>query len=261
MNRLTASLSPCVWLVMCGGTLSLVAAPPEEGLSRLRVSKDKISFDPKTVEVGDYSSFEGNWEVHAKILNREGDKCVIEHITVAPRLVSESLHRIEVPVDAGPLTFGLDSDDGRLTSLPKGARMTYTRRYAYKDGRKQFGDARALVPGTDEWVEFSGGEPQNKKVKPRKGDTVQFSYSIFNSDKFDNPLESAHSGTQEFEVGSDKMWPWLVLAMEDMTLGDSRRVQVPVKVAEGATKWLLKPEQSKTIYAEIRLMFVERAKR
>jgi AcrR family transcriptional regulator len=52
---------------------------------------------------------------------------------------------------------------------------------------------------------------------------------------------------------------WLVY--QGMSVGDERSVQVPVKAAAGATKWLTEPEKSKTIYASIRLVSVERAKK
>ena len=46
---------------------------------------------------------------------------------------------------------------------------------------------------------------------------------------------------------------------EDMTVGDSRQVTVPVKVTEGAKKWLPDPDGVKTLYVEIRLVSLERA--
>ena len=91
---------------------------------------------------------------------------------------------------------------------------------------------------------------------------MKFRYMVYDSPKFDKHLLTGDFTQKvEFEVGSDKVWPWLMLAMEDITVGDSRKVQVPVKVADGATKWLLKPEESKTLFAEIRLVSIERAKK
>jgi hypothetical protein len=46
-----------------------------------------------------------------------------------------------------------------------------------------------------------------------------------------------------------------------MAVGDERSVQVPLKAAAGAVHWLKEQEQSKTLYARVRLESAERAKK
>ena len=159
-------------------------------------------------------------------MSRKGDKCMFEHSSVGC---------------------------GGVGSIPKTARVIYS--------RIDFSGVRVLVPGSDEFVEFTIGSPRSEMYS-QKGDKIQFRYMVFDSPKFDKHLVTADFTRRvEFEAGSDKVWPWLVLATEEMSVGDERSVQVPVKVAAGTTKWLTEPEKSKMIYASIRLMSVERAKK
>jgi hypothetical protein len=241
----------CLCLALCS-SLSLAADPIKEKLPPLNVSKDKISFDPKTVEVGAVGHLLRLEEVRVTILSRKDDKCVFEYYSVGCGGVVY-IEQIEVPVDAGLVAVEMPMAGVATKSFPKKARMIYS--------RAMFSGVRALVPGTDEYVEFSMGTPVSE-MYPQKGDKLKFRYMVYDSAKFDKHLATADFTQKvEFEAGSDKVWPWLVLAMEEMSVGDRRQVQVPVKVADGATKWLLKPEQSKTLYAEIRLVSIERAKK
>lgn len=251
MSRRIAFVPVCVWLAVCAATCR-AADPPKEKLPPLNVAKDKITFDPKTAEVGTRGSIGGLIEVRVTILSRKDDKCVFEYYSVGCGGV-DTVHRIEVPTDAGSITVETSTGSKPLAEqFPKG-RVLYS--------RTMFSGVRALVPGTDEYVEFSLGSPVSE-MYPQKGDKVKFRYMVFDSAKFDKHLQTGDFTQKvEFEVGSDKVWPWLVLAMEEMSVGDTRRVQVPVKVADGATKWLLKPEESKTLFAEIRLVSIERAKK
>lgn len=251
MSRPIAIAPVCVLLAVWAGT-SVAADPPAEKLPLLNVAKDKISFDPKTAEVGGRGHLLSLDEARVTILSRKDDKCVFEYYSVGCGGVG-SLSRIEVPTDAGPVAYEMTKDGGIKESVPKSARVTYS--------RTMFSGVRALVPGTDEYVEFTLGSPVSE-MYPQKGDKVKFRYMVFDSAKFDKHLLTGDFTQKvEFEVGSEKVWPWLVLAMEEMTVGDTRKVQVPVKVADGATKWLLKPEESKTLFAEIRLVSIERAKK
>ncbi|VTR97039.1 fk506 binding-like protein : : FKBP_C [Gemmata massiliana] len=251
MSRPIAIVPMFVWL-LCGGTPTTVADPPKEKLPPLNVAKDKISFDPKTAEVGTGGSIGGLITVRVKILSRKDDKCVFEYYSDGCGGVS-TVYRIEVPTDAGQITVDVATGSKTLAELFPKWRVLYS--------RNTFSGVRAIVPGTDEYVKFTLGPPVSE-MYPQKGDKVKFRYMVFDSAKFDKHLLTGDfTQKMEFEVGSEKVWPWLVLAMDEMTVGDTRRVQVPVKVADGATKWLLKPEESKTLFAEIRLVSIERAKK
>ena len=244
-------LGVCIGLALWGSP-SRAADPSEEKLPPLNVSKQKISFDPKTAVVGAVGQLLGLEEVRVEILSRTGDKCLFEYYSVGCGGVA-NVERIEVPVDAGLVVVEWPKEGGTTKSFPKTARVIYS--------RISFSRVRALVPGTDEFVEFTTGSPVSEMF-PQKGDKLKFRYMVFDSPKFDKHLLTGDFTQKvEFEMGSDKVWPWLVLAMEEMTVGDMRRVQVPVKVADGATKWLSEPGKSKTLFAEIRLVSIERAKK
>jgi hypothetical protein len=253
----------CMGLAFCGSP-SLAADPPKEKVLRLNVSTHKISFDPKTVEAGDEGYINNGYDkVRVVILSRTADKCVFDYcyrINVGEFAseVEQPPIRYEVPIDAGVVSFASPKPGGTLEpSFPKSTRMLYAR----NESGKGYSVVRALVPGTDEYMDFTIYESENKVI-PQKGDKIKFSYQVFDSKKFETKLATADlTQLVEFEMGSDQVWPWLVLAIEGMAVGDERSVQVPLKAAAGAVHWLKEQEQSKTLYARVRLESAERAKK
>jgi hypothetical protein len=241
----------CIGFVWCGHS-SFAADPPEAKLPPLNVSKQEISFDPKTAEVGATGQILGLMEVRVRILSRQGEKCLIEYFEVGCG-GGGTLERIEIPVDVGLVSVACSKAGVPTRSFPKSARVVYSQNH--------FTGVRTLVPDTEEYVVFSIGSSQSEMF-PQKGDKIRFRYLVFDSPKFDHHLATADFTQRlEFTAGSEEVWPWLVLAMEGMSVGDERRVQVPTKVAAGATKWLREPEKSKTIYATIRLVSIEHVNR
>ncbi len=240
----------CVFISLALFGASPAADQSEEKLPPLNVSKQKISFDPKTVDVGAMGHFLGLMEVRVTILSRSEKNCVFECYSLGCGGISAT-ERIEVAVAEGPVVFDFSEVATGANSLPKSARVIYSRNH--------FSGVRALVAGTDEYIEYTLDSPQSE-MYPQKGDKVEFRYLVFDSATFDHHLATADFTRKvEFEMGSDKLWPWLAQAMEAMSVGDERRIQVPVKIADGAIKWLREPEKSKTIYASIRLVSLERA--
>jgi hypothetical protein len=246
------TLIVCMGIWLAFSVCSPASWHSAEKLPPLNVSKQKISFDPKTVAVGATGHYLGLMEARVTILARDEMKCTFEYDSTGCGGVSNK-QRIEVPITDGPVVFDFSEKATGENSLPKTARVIYSR-------NNLFG-VRALVIDTDEYIEYTLGSPQSD-MHPQKGDTVKFRYLVYESAKFDRHLATADiTHKVEFVMGSDNMWPWLAQAMEEMSVGDERRIQVPVKVAAGAIKWLKEPEQTKTIYATIRLVSIERAKK
>lgn len=240
----------CVFILSALTGDTPAADQSEDKLPPLNVSKQKISFDPKTVDVGAMGHFLGLMEVRVTVLDRNDKNCLFEYYSIGCGGISAT-ERIEVPIADGPVVFDFSEVATGTDSLPKSARVIYSRNH--------FSGVRALVAGTDEYIEYTLDSPSSE-MYPQKGDKVQFRYRVFDSAKFDHHLATADfTHTMEFEMGSDKMWPWLAQAMEAMSVGDERRIQVPVKIAGDAIKWLKDPENSKTLYATIRLVSLERA--
>lgn len=218
----------------------------------LNVSKQKISFDPRTVKVGDIGRFLGLMEARVTILDRNDKICLFEYFSLGEGGIPHT-QRIEVPIDAGPVVYDFSGAATGAGLLPKSARVVYSRNF--------FTGVRALVAGTDEYIEYTLESPRSE-MYPQKGDKVRFRYLVFDSPKFDHHLMTADfSHEMEFEMGSDAMWPWLAQAIEEMSVGDERRIQLPVNAASGAIKWLREPENSKTIYATIRLVSLDRVEK
>lgn len=237
-----------IWFVLSGDFPA--TAQSEEKLPPLNSSKQKISFDPKTVDVGAMGHFLGLMEVRVTILGRSDKNCLFEYYSLGCGGISYTEH-IEVPIADGPVVFDFSEVATGADSLSKSARVIYSRNH--------FSGVRALVAGTDEYIEYTLDSPRSE-MYPQKGDKLKFRYLVFDSAKFDHHLATADfTRNMEFEMGSDKMWPWLAQAMEAMSVGDERRIQVPLKIAGDAIKWLREPEKSKTIYATIRLASLERA--
>jgi FKBP-type peptidyl-prolyl cis-trans isomerase 2 len=98
-------------------------------------------------------------------------------------------------------------------------------------------------------------------MEPRKGDRVKFRFRVYDGPDFKKLLRNAGDDPSvEFVVGAGKVWAWLETAMEDMTVGDARQVDVPIKIAEEAKNWLSDPNAAKSLYVEIRLVSLERVK-
>jgi hypothetical protein len=242
----------CLGIWLAFSISSPARSQPAEKLPPLNVSKQKISFDPQTVQVGATGHYLGLMEARVTILARNEIKCTFEYYSIGCGGVSTT-QRIEVPIADGPVVFDFSEKATGENSLPKTARVIYSRNY--------LSGVRALVMNTDEYVEYTLGSPRSD-MYPQKGDTVKFHYSVFESAKFDRHLATADfTHKVEFVMGADNMWPWLAQAMEEMSVGDERQIQVPVKASAGAIKWLKEPEQSKMIYATIRLVSIERAKK
>jgi hypothetical protein len=245
----------CIFLVLCSTYTQVIWGQEDNTRSQgLNISDHKIVFDPATAELGATGHFLGLQEVRISVVSRADNKCTFEHYTSGCGGV-EKIKLIEVPVDAGEIVFELDGYGAISDTLPLSTRVVYSREYS-RDGYI----VRALVPGTDEFVKFTKNGRPASEMFPQVGDKIKFRYIVFDSPDFESHLASADfTHPMEFDMGSDKTWPWLTIAMEDISVGDERRVQVPVKVAAGARKWLTEPEKSRTIYATIRLVSLERA--
>ncbi|XZE53865.1 FKBP-type peptidyl-prolyl cis-trans isomerase [Planctomycetaceae bacterium SH139] len=245
------NISFCIFLALCCACTQVTWGQEDNTRSQgLNISDHKIIFDPATAELGATGHFLGLKEVRISVVSRADDKCIFKYYTSGCGGV-EQIKLIEVPVDAGEIVFEKDGYGAISDALPQSTRVVYSR-----DGYI----VRARVPGTDEFVEFTKNGRPASEMFPQVGDKIKFRYIVFDSPDFESHLPSADfTHPMEFDMGSDKTWPWLTIAMEDISVGDERRVQVPVKVAAGARKWLTKPGNSQTIYATIRLVSLERA--
>ena len=86
-------------------------------------------------------------------------------------------------------------------------------------------------------------------------------YRLLGPRRFERPaqpftrraLAAAHVVADPFSARD----PWLETAIENMTVGDTRQVDVPVSPR---AKWLPRSSDVKVIYLEMRLVSLERAK-
>lgn len=227
--------------------------------SKVVVDKTKITFDPKTCTDGHGHLSWGFGSSAVKVLGQTDGHCVFEY--TAEVEMGHTIYLVRVPVDSGPVTIevgtikqGKASYPGIVTSFP------LDKAKILRAGGGVGGHWNVRVGDTEEFIRFGPAE-RRSEMEPRKGDKVQFRFVVYNSPEFKQLMPNATvDPSVEFVVGSGKDWPWLETAMENMTVGDSRQVHVPVKIAEGATKWLPGPSVAKVLYLEMRLVSVECAK-
>ncbi len=226
--------------------------------SKIVVEKTRITFDPKTCTEGRGHFFWGLGSCAVKILGQKDGHCVFEY--TAEVEMGVKVYHVRVPVDSGPVTVevgkiqeGKTSYTGVKTSFPLGkARLI-------RSGGP-FGFWQVRVGDTDEFIHVGPAEGRSE-MEPRKGDRVKVRFRVFSGPDFKDRLPNAViDPSVEYVVGSGKAWAWLETAMEDLTVGDSRQVEVPVKIAQGAKKWLPDSYKGDTLYVEIRLVSLERAK-
>jgi hypothetical protein len=236
-----------------------IARPQDKKPSaKVVVDKTRITFDPKTCTEGRGHFFWGLGSCAVKILGRKDGHCVFEY--TAEVEMGVNVYLVRVPVDSGPVTIevgriqeGKTSYNGVITSFPLNkARLL-------RSGGP-FGYWKVRVGDTDKFVRLGPAE-RRSEMEPRKGDTVKVRFRVFSGPEFKDRLPNAVIDPSiEYVVGAGTAWAWLETAMADLTVGDSRQVEVPIKVAEGAKKWLPDSYWNETLYVEIRLVSLERAK-
>jgi hypothetical protein len=232
------------------GTNLWIGAQPAEKLPPLNVTKDKVVFDPKTAKIGDGGGVtDGCSGVGVQIVGRKDGKCQFAY-NMSGCGGCQAFYRGEVPLDGGLVT--IDVFNGGIRNSFPDKHLTLVRTTGPY--------ITVLVEGTGEFVTYYHSE-RRSEMTPRKGDKVKLRFQVYNGQEFKQPLpSSAYYPTVEFVVGSGKHWPWLEVAMEEMTVGDRRQISVPVKIAEGAKKWLPAGSAAKVLYLEMSLISVERAK-
>lgn len=249
MKRQSAVWIAGAFLASLSGAIHIAAAqPPTEKLLPLNVTKDKLTFDPKTVEIGASGAVHtGCGGAVVKIISRDKGVCRFSYTTDGCGPVF-AYFRGEVPIDAGAITVE-NFNGGIRKSFPE-KHLTLVRTAGPC--------VSVLVEGTSEFVTYSHGE-RRSEMEPRAGDRVKFRLRAFTSREFKDLVPgAAYNPTTEFVVG--KGWPWLETAIEYMTVGDRRQIQVSAKLAAEVKQWLPEKHDSDVLYLELDLVSVERAK-
>ncbi|MGE3808931.1 MAG: hypothetical protein AB7K24_30065 [Gemmataceae bacterium] len=216
--------------------------------SKVVVGKTKISFDPKTCTEGHGQFFWSFGSVAVEILGHKDGHCLFRYSHEME--MGATIYHVRVPVDSGMVTIE-EGATGISTSFPLDKA-----RIMRHGGAKGYWEVR--VGDTDAFVWF-GPTRAPSALEPRKGDRVKFRCRVYDGLEFKKRLPNAAADPSvEFVVGAG--WPWLETAMEHMTVGDTRQVEVPIKIADDAKKWLPDPNAAKSICVEIRLVSLERAK-
>jgi hypothetical protein len=232
--------------------------PDKPAPSAVVVDGETIRFDPKSCTQGRGQFFWGLGSCAVKVLGREGGRCVFEYTQEIE--MGATVYLVRVPVDSGPVTVKIESVTERgstfpwpVTSFP----LDEARVVRRGGGRGRW---EVRIGDTEDFVGLGPNE-RRSEMEPRRGDRVKFRFRVFDGPEFERLAPGVSSDlATEFVVGNGKGWAWLETAMEGMTVGDSRQVEVPLRAAEGARQWLPDPNAAKTFYVEIRLVSLERAK-
>ena len=245
-----------LWVAVCGsGQVALSPPPPVS--SKVVVEREKITFDPKTCTQGRGRFDWGHGSCQVKILGHQDDHCVFEYTSEIE--MGHAVYLVRVPIESGPVTIeegtiteGVTSYTGIITSFQLDKALLLRQGGVHNNWEVRVGD-------TDAFVKIGPAE-RRSEMEARDGDTVKLRCSLFTSSKFEQRMPNvAYDRTVEFVTGDDEGWGWLEIALENLTVGDNRRVQVPMKVAEGARDWVPNSKGVEMLYVEVRLVSIERA--
>jgi hypothetical protein len=233
------------------------ARPEAPASSKVVVEGTSLTFDPKTCTEGRGQFFWGLGSCAVRVLGREGGRRVFECTEEVE--MGATVYLVQAPPDAGPVTVKIDSvtKDGSTYDWPVTSFPLDKAKVVRRGGR---GIWSYRVGDTDDFVGVHPAEPRSEMI-PRAGDAVKFRFELFTGRDFKDRLPgAAFQPTAEFVAGSDAVWPWLRVAIEGMTVGDRRRVEVPAGVAEGAKGWLPKGSKEPVFYLEVSLLSMSRGK-
>ena len=246
MRTLIVSLLLFLWLPLSEALPALCAQTDDP--AKLTVTKDKLSFDPKTCKEGSGGITTGVGGARVKILGQKDGQCEFEYVTDGCGGCF-AYYRCKVPVDSGPVTVAVVNGSIKTSFPLEKMKLLRTTGPA----------VTVLVGDTGEYVTYRPGE-RRSEMEPRKGDKVKFRCRVYDGPEFKQHLPNAAFDLPvEFVVGAGQAWPWLETAMEHMTVGDKRQVHVPMQIADGAAKWHPDPK-AKILYVELNLVSLERGK-
>lgn len=223
-------------------------------LSKIDVSKTKLTFDPKTCSEGKGEFGWGLGSVHVTVLGHEDGKCVFDYRWEVEGAGNYQVHRVKVPTDSGLVVIEADRERGTKKNHWSVVFTSFTQEQTLLVRKARFGWFEDLVDGTEEFA-AQRRSAQGKGAAPTKGHKATLRFAVYGDAKFDRLADGAKQRqTVELTLGAGKAWKWVELAAAEMTVGERRQVKLPVKIAEGAKDWLpgLKPEAM--IYLEMELL-------
>ena len=254
----TTRFALALGFALAAPTLGPVARSQDGKPTQVAVKGTTITFDPKTCVAGRGRFPWGLGSCGVNVLGRKDGHCLFEYTQEVE--MGETVYLVRVPVESGPVTVkigrvtrGTSTYDWPVTSFPLDQAKVLRR------GSRR-GGWSVRVGDTDAFVTVHPAE-RRSEMAPRKGDTVKFWFDVYDGPQFKGRLPGApFRPTAEFVIGSDKVWPWLAIAMEGMTVGDRVPVEVPVEVAAGAKEWLPKGSTATVLYLHVSLASTGRGK-
>lgn len=245
-----------IWIVSAMVALGAdpVTPPGKGSSSAVVVEGTKLSFDPKTCTEGHRRVDWGLGSYGVNILGHKDGQCLFEYF-YGGELSPVSYHLVKVPLDSGPVTIkrdmvkkGKETFQDTVTSFP----LDQAKLVRIEDSS---GSQEVRVGDTDEFVKFRI-EENRSEMRPRTGDAVKFVCRVYDGPEYKAVRQRAGFTyfTAEFVVGSATGWQWLESAMAGITVGDRRRVQVPMAVADAAKSWPPDGYVEKVMFVEVQLM-------
>jgi hypothetical protein len=235
-----------------------VARPQDAPATKVVVEGQKLTFDPKTCAPGRGRFDWGLGSCTVTVLGRAGGKCRFEYEEEVE--MGRTVYLVEVPVGSGPVTVKVDrvTRGGSTYSWPVTSFPLDMAKVVRRGGGRGIMSVR--IGDTDAFVSIHPSETRSE-MAARKGDRVKYWFDLYDGPRFETRLPGApFRPVAEFEAGSAGVWPWLAIAAEGMTVGERRRVEVPVAAAAGTAAWLPKGSAATDLYVEVSLVAVGRGK-
>jgi hypothetical protein len=165
--------------VVCG-TLVACGEPSEPGgdpASEIVVEGTKLSFDPKTCKMGESGFGWGQGSVHVKVLGRHEGIRSFDYRWEVEGAGNYTVHRIQVPVDFGPVVIEATGPDGEQRHHWSYIYTSFTAEQAELVRNFSFGwFERPVGKGFAAYYRFRAGD----KAPPiRRGDKITLRFLIF----------------------------------------------------------------------------------
>jgi hypothetical protein len=245
------------WLVLSLFMTSQVSAEEKPPSSTITVEKNLLTFDPKTCYKGQATLGWGWGSNSVKLIGHQDNNCVFEYI--AEIEMGESHYLVKVPIDSGPVSIKTNQPNqpatfGIVTSFD------LSKAKLLRSGSGG-GGWRVPIGETGKYAIYQPSR-MNSEMSAKIGDKVRLRTRLFKDSEYKEELEPGvhRDARYDMVLGAGEI-PCLEAAMDQMTVGDTRRVSFPRSVRGKYAEHLPDTSGGETLYVELDFVYLEAAKK